>query len=71
MQGQSIGFQMLLEDFEKKIKDGDQGRIELWITDQNGKKSKVQGEVNVDIIWGTQYRLNLSGNAESGYFLGH
>ena len=71
VQGQSIEFQMLPEDFEKKIKDGDQGRMELWITDQNGKKSKVQGEVNVDIIWGTQYRLNLSGNAESGYFLGH
>ena len=51
--------------------DDDIYGMELWITDQNGKKSKVQGEVNVDIIWGTQYRLNLSGNAESGYFLGH
>ena len=68
--GQNIDFQLIPEDFAKEIKDGTKAVIQLRVVDEAGSVHEVQGEVYVDLYWGNCYRLNLSGNAEEGYFLG-
>ena len=68
--GQNIDFQLSQEDFEKEMKDGTKAVIRLRVVDEAGSVQEVQGEVYVDLYWGNCYRLNLSGNAEEGYFLG-
>lgn len=68
--GLMVDFQLIPEDFAIKIKDGSQATIRLSVMDQDGNVHEVQGVVYADLFWGTKYKLNLSGNAEQGYFLG-
>ena len=58
-------------DFAKEIKDGSKATIKLSVKDPKGNSHKVQGEVYVDLFWGSKYKLNLSGDTDNGYFLGH
>ena len=68
--GENIDFQLIPEDFAKEIKDGTKAVIRLRVVDEAGSVHEVQGEIYADLYWGNCYRLNLSGNAEDGYFLG-
>ena len=68
--GLNVDFQLIPEDFSKEIKDGSKATIRLSVMDQDGNVHEVQGEVYADVFWGTKYKLNLSGNADKGYFLG-
>lgn len=68
--GLQVNFQLIPEDFAIEIEDGSKATIRLRVMDQNGNVHEVQGEVNADLFWGNKYKLNLSGNAEQGYFLG-
>ena len=69
--GENVDFQLIPEDFSKKIENGSKAIVTLRVLDDNGNRHEVQGEVYVDLYWGNQYKLNLSGNAKDGYFLGH
>ena len=68
--GLNVDFQLIPEDFRKKPEDGSKGKIRLYVTDKNGKEIEVYGEVTIDLIWGTKYRVNVSGDTGTGYFLG-
>lgn len=68
--GLHVDFQLIPQDFAKEIEDGSKGTIRLSVMDADGKAHEVQGEAYVDLFWGNQYKLNLSGNAKDGYFLG-
>ena len=68
--GLNVDFRFIPEDFASEIKDGSEATIRLSVMDQNGTVHKVQGEVYADLFWGNKYKLNLSGNADNGYFLG-
>lgn len=68
--GLNVNFKLIPEDFAVKIKDGSEATIRLSVMDQDGNVHEVQGEVYADLFWGTRYKLNLSGNADKGYFLG-
>lgn len=68
--GLNVAFQLIPEDFSSEIEDGSKAVIRLGVMDQDGNHHEVQGEVYADLIWGTSYRLNLSGSAAEGYFLG-
>ena len=68
--GLNVNFQLIPEDFPSEIEDGSKATIRLSVVDQDGNTHEVQGEVYADLFWGNQYRLNLSGNARDGYFLG-
>ena len=68
--GLMVDFQLIPEDFAIKIKDGSEATIRLSVMDQDGNVHEVQGVVYADLFWGTKYKLNLSGNADQGYFLG-
>ena len=68
--GLNVNFQLIPEDFASEIEDGATATIRLSVVDQDGKEHEVQGAVYVDLFWGNKYRLNLSGNARDGYFLG-
>lgn len=68
--GLNVDFQLIPEDFAIKIKDGSEAIIRLSVMDQDGNVHEVQGVVYADLFWGTKYKLNLSGNADQGYFLG-
>lgn len=35
-----------------------------------GNTQEVQGQLYADLFWGNKYQMNLSGNAEEGYYLG-
>ena len=35
-----------------------------------GNSQEVQGQLYADLFWGNKYQMNLSGNAEEGYYLG-
>lgn len=69
-QGLNVEFQLLPEDFTKEFTDGEPGKITLSVVTSDGEVIPVQGEVTTDLIWGTKVRLNLSGNSDTGYFLG-
>ena len=69
--GENVDFQFIPEDFSEKIENGSKAIVTLRVLDDNGNRHEVQGEVYVDLYWGNQYKLNLSGNATDGYFLGH
>lgn len=69
--GENVDFQLIPQDFSKKIENGSKAIVTLRVLDDNGNRHEVQGEVYVDLYWGNQYKLNLSGNATDGYFLGH
>ena len=68
--GLNVNFQLIPEDFAAEIEDGSAATIRLSVMDQDGNAHEVQGEVYADLFWGNQYKLNLSGNAKEGYFLG-
>ena len=68
--GENIYFQIIPADFSGGVYDGDKGKITLSVMDKDGKMIKVQGEVYADLIWGTHYRVYLTGNAKDGYFIG-
>ena len=68
--GLNVNFQLIPEDFASEIEDGSQATIRLKVVDQDGNEHEVQGEVYADLYWGNRYKLNLSGNADKGYFLG-
>lgn len=68
--GLNVAFRLIPEDFSSEIEDGSKAVIRLGVMDQDGNHHEVQGEVYADLIWGTSYRLNLSGSAAEGYFLG-
>lgn len=68
--GLNVDFQLIPEDFAIEIKDGSKATIRLSVMDQDGNVHEVQGEVYADLFWGNKYKLNLSGNADEGYFLG-
>ena len=68
--GLNVNFQLIPEDFAAEIEDGSTATIRLSVVDQYGNTHEVQGEVYADLFWGNKYRLNLSGNAKEGYFLG-
>lgn len=68
--GLNVNYQLIPEDFASEIEDGATATIRLSVVDQDGKEHEVQGAVYVDLFWGNKYRLNLSGNARDGYFLG-
>ena len=68
--GLNVDFQLIPEDFAAEIEDGSAATIRLSVMDQDGNAHEVQGEVYADLFWGNQYKLNLSGNAKEGYFLG-
>ena len=68
--GLNVDFQLIPEDFGRKPEDGSKGKIRLFVTDKNGKETEAYGEVTIDLIWGTKYRVNVSGDAGTGYFLG-
>ena len=68
--GLNVNFQLIPEDFASKVEDGSKATIRLSVVDQDGNTHEVQGEVYVDLYWGNRYKLNLSGNAKDGYFLG-
>lgn len=68
--GLNVNFQLIPEDFASEIEDGSQATIRLSVVDQDGNEHEVQGEVYADLYWGNRYKLNLSGNAKDGYFLG-
>lgn len=68
--GLNVNFQLIPEDFAIEIKDGSKATIRLSVIDQDGNVHEVQGEVYADLFWGNKYKLNLSGNADRGYFLG-
>ncbi|MGN0384417.1 MAG: DUF4825 domain-containing protein [Lachnospiraceae bacterium] len=70
LEGENLYFQIIPADFSGGVYDGDAGKIELSVMDQDGKMTKVQGEVYADLIWGTNYRVYLTGNAKDGYFIG-
>ena len=69
-EGENIYFQIIPADFSGGVYDGDKGKIMLSVMDKDGKMTKVQGEVYADLIWGTHYRVYLTGNAKDGYFIG-
>ena len=71
LSGENVDFQLIPEDFAKEIKDGSKATIKLSVKDPKGNSHKVQGEVYVDLFWGSKYKLNLSGDTDNGYFLGH
>ena len=68
--GLNVNFQLIPEDFASAIEDGSKATIRLSVVDQDGNEHEVQGEVYADLYWGNRYKLNLSGNAKDGYFLG-
>ena len=68
--GLNVNFQLIPEDFAAEIEDGSKATIRLSVVDQDGNTHEVQGAVYADLFWGNKYRLNLSGNARDGYFLG-
>ncbi len=68
--GLNVNFQLIPEDFTREIKDGSKATIRLSVMDQDGNFHEVQGVVYADLFWGNKYKLNLSGNADKGYFLG-
>ncbi|MGN0344004.1 MAG: DUF4825 domain-containing protein [Lachnospiraceae bacterium] len=68
--GLNVNFQLIPEDFASEIEDGSQATIRLKVVDQDGNAHEVQGEVYADLFWGNKYKLNLSGNAKDGYYLG-
>lgn len=68
--GLNVNFRLIPEDFAAEINDGSKATIRLSVMDQDGNFHEVQGEVYADLFWGTKYKLNLSGNADTGYFLG-
>ena len=68
--GLNVNFQLIPEDFPSEIEDGSTATIRLSVVDQDGNTHEVQGEVYADLYWGNRYKLNLSGNAKDGYFLG-
>lgn len=69
--GQMLDFQLIPDDFSETFDNGSKAIVTLEVSDENGNMHKVQGEVYIDLYWGNQYKLNLSGNATDGYFLGH
>lgn len=69
--GENVNFQLIPQDFSTVIRDGASGKVTLSVVDKDGKDYEVQGEVDVDLYWGNQYRFILSGNRKDGYFLGH
>ena len=69
LEGENIGFQLIEADFSGGVYDGDEGKITLSVMDKDGEMTRVQGEVYADLIWGTKYRVYLTGNAKDGYFL--
>lgn len=69
-EGLNVDFQLIPEDFGRKPEDGSKGKVRLYVTDKNGKETEAYGEVTIDLIWGTKYRVNVSGDARTGYFLG-
>ena len=71
LSGENVNFQLIPEDFANEIKDGSKATIKLSVKDPKGNSHKVQGEVYVDLFWGSKYKLNLSGDTDNGYFLGH
>ncbi len=68
--GLNVDFQFIPEDFEKDLEDGSQGILRLYVVDSAGNKLETQGEVYADLIWGTRYKVHISGNAKTGYFIG-
>lgn len=68
--GINVDFQLIPEDFEKEIENGSLGTIRLVVFNKDGKAIEVQGECYTDLVWGSKGRLNLSGNAKTGYFIG-
>lgn len=68
--GLNVDFQLIPEDFAAEIEDGSTATIRLSVVDQEGNAHEVQGELYADLFWGNKYKLNLSGNAKEGYFLG-
>ena len=68
--GLNVNYQLIPEDFASEIEDGSKATIQLRVVDQDGNEHEVQGEVYADLYWGNRYKLNLSGNAKDGYFLG-
>ena len=69
LEGENIDFQLIEADFSGGVYDGDEGKITLSVMDKDGEMTRVQGEVYTDLIWGTKYRVYLTGNAKDGYFL--
>lgn len=69
LEGENIDFQLIEADFSGGVYDGDEGKITLSVMDKDGEMTRVQGEVYADLIWGTKYRVYLTGNAKDGYFL--
>ena len=68
LEGENIDFQLIEADFSGGVYDGDEGKITLSVMDKDGEMTRVQGEVYADLIWGTKYRVYLTGNAKDGYF---
>lgn len=69
LEGENINFQLIEADFSGGgVYDGDEGKITLSVMDKDGEMTRVQGEVYADLIWGTKYRVYLTGNAKDGYF---
>lgn len=62
-------FLLIPEDFEETVEDGSEGKIQLWVVDKNGSEIEVRGEVSADLIWGTKYKVSISGNADTGYII--
>lgn len=69
LEGENINFQLIGADLGEGVYDGDEGKITISVMDKDGKMTRVQGEVYADLIWGTKYRVYLTGNAKDGYFL--
>ncbi|MDD6211757.1 MAG: DUF4825 domain-containing protein [Clostridiales bacterium] len=67
--GLNVNFQLIQEDFAAEIKDGSAAVIRLSVMDRDGIAHEVQGQVYADLYWGSDYRLNLSGNSNKGYLL--
>ena len=63
-------FQLLPEDFDHDLQEKEQADIRVTVTDENGNTYEAQGKCKVDLVFGSQYRINLSGNAKDGYVIG-
>lgn len=68
--GENVKFQLLPEDFDHDLQENEQADIRVTVTDENGNTYEAQGDCKVDLIFGSQYRINLSGNAKDGYVIG-
>lgn len=68
--GENIKFQLIPEDFSEIFENGTTGSITIYVKDKDGNTTKAHGDIEIDANWGYTYKVNLSGDANSGYLMG-